>query len=316
MSARGDQTWPVTVAAAAPSTRFEAIWVRRGWPADVERAVDRAPGATLVVAPALSPGARALLERLGLNWADDTGGARIAAPGLIVRLDGEPIPEPKPREVSWSPVALRAAEAVLSLAPARITTGWLAEQAGCSVPRASGILQQWDAAAWTSKQGPARGRGAFRAVDQPDALLEAWVAHLNAQPVDRGFAHTTNRDILAVQGRLTQALAGLTFAWTGWLAAEVLAPFVTQLPVLHLRVDEAHPRRDLEAALHDAGLTTTADAGRLEVWTTTADAFTLSTMSTRGPLCSWPRVYADLIRIGGRGVDSAEHLHDVMRSTR
>jgi hypothetical protein len=97
VGARGDQAWPVTVGATTPSTRFEAIWVRRGWPADVQAAIDRVPGATLVVAPAFSPGARSLLNSRGLSWADDTGGARIAAPGLIVRLDGEPIQEPKPQ---------------------------------------------------------------------------------------------------------------------------------------------------------------------------------------------------------------------------
>jgi hypothetical protein len=316
VGARGDQTWPVVVGGTTPAARFEAIWVRRGWPADVQGAIDRAPGANLVVAPALSPGARSLLERRGLSWADDTGGARIAAPGLIVRLDGEPIPEPRPQGVSWSPVAVRAAEAVLALGPAQLTTGWLAEHASCSVPRASGILQQWDAEGWTSKRGPSRGRGASRAVEQPDALLDAWAAHLNAQPLDRWFAHTTDRDLLAVQTRLTNGLAKATFAWTGWLAAEVLAPFMTQLPVLQLRVDEARLPRDLEPALRDAGLTATDDAGRLEIWNTAADVFGFATMSPRGPLCSWPRVYADLVRIGGRGVDAAEHLRDVMKSNR
>ena len=316
VGARGDQAWPLTVGATTPSTRFEAIWVRRGWPADVQAAIDRVPGASLVVAPAFSPGARSLLNSRGLNWADDTGGAQITAPGLIVRLDGEPIPEPKPQATSWSPVTLRAAEAVLALAPAHLTTGWLAEHAKCSVPRASGILQQWDAQGWTSKRGPSRGRGASRAVDQPDALLEAWTAHLNSQPLDCWFAHTTDRNLLAVHSRLTTALAKATFAWTGWFAAEVLAPFMTQLPVLHVRVDEAHLRRDLEPALRDAGLTPTDGAGRVEIWNTTTDAFGFATTSPRGPLCSWPRVYADLVRIGGRGADAAEHLHDVMKSDR
>src|SRR5215207_6379911 len=78
-------TWPVIVHGPKPMPRFRAIWVRRGWPADVQQAIERVPGATLVVAPAFSRGARELLERSALNWADETGGARIQAPGLIVR---------------------------------------------------------------------------------------------------------------------------------------------------------------------------------------------------------------------------------------
>ena len=86
--------------------------------------------------------------------------------------------------------------------------------------------------------------------------------------------------------------------------------------VLHLRVGEAHARRDIEPALRDAGLTITDDAGRVELWRTDADAFIYAAASERGPLCSWPRVYADLARIGGRGVDAAQHLRDVMKSDR
>jgi len=313
---RKDETWPVVVSGLKPPPRFRAIWVRRGWPADVRRAIDDAPAATLVAAPAFSPGARELLADRAVNWADETGGARIQAPGLIVRLDGEPISEPRSRELSWSPVAVRAAEAVLTVAPEQITTAWLAEHARCSVPRASGILQQWDAQGWTTKSGPARGRGASRAISEADPLLDAWTAHLNAKPLERWFAHTTNRDLLDVQAQVTKALASIAFAWTGWSAAAELAPFMTQLPVLHLRVDEAHTRRDIEPALRDAGLTITDDAGRVELWRTDADALLYAAASERGPLCSWPRVYADLVRIGGRGVDAAEHLRDAMKSER
>jgi hypothetical protein len=151
------------------------------------------------------------------------------------------VPDPKPRELSWSPIAVRAAEAVLTHSPEQLTTYWPAEHASCSVPRASGILQQWDAAGWTTKRGPARGRGASRSLDQGDGLLDAWTAQLNAESPDRWFAHATSQDLPEVQERLTATLGGLTFAWSGWFAAEQLAPFVTQLPVLHLRVDETLP---------------------------------------------------------------------------
>lgn len=309
-----DNTWPVTVRGPKPVPRFRATWVRRGWPSEVREAIERVPQATLVVAPSFSPGAREFLDQRALNWADEAGGARIHAPGLIVRLDGTPIAEPKPLAISWSPIALRAAEAILALAPEQITTAWLAEHAKCSVPRASGILQQWDAEGWTTKTGPTRGRGASRTLTDAGALLDAWSAHLNAKPLDRWFAHTTSRDLLAVEADITEALAGLAFAWTGWLAAGELAPFMTQLPVLHLRIGEGHPRRDLEPGLRKAGLTITDAAGRVELWPTNDAAFAYAAPSPRGPLCSWPRVYADLVRIGGRGVDAAEHLRDVMNS--
>ena len=143
-------------------------------------------------------------------------------------------------------------------------------------------------------------------------MLGSWTAHLNAMPVERWFAHTTSRDLEDVQTRIADALGDATFAWTGWAAAQRLAPFVTQLPVLHLRVDERYAHRDLARPLRDAGLTLTDGAGRIELWRTQGNAFGLTTPSPVGPIVSWPRVYADLKRLGGRGGDAAEHLRDVM----
>jgi hypothetical protein len=309
-------TWPVIVRGFKPAPRFCAVWVRRGWPSEVREATKRAPEATLLLAPAFSPGAREFLDERALNWADETGGARIHAAGLIVRLDGDPIPEPKPKALSWSPAGVRAAEAILTLAPEQIATAWLAEHARCSVARASGILQQWDAEGWTIKSGPPRGRSASRTLNDAGSLLDAWTAHLNSKPMERWFAHTTSRDLLDIEATITETMAGLTIAWTGWAAAAELAPFVTQLPVLHLRVGEGLLRRDVEPGLRKAGLTVTDAAGRVELWRTNEDAFAYVAPSQRGPLCSWPRVYADLVRIGGRGVDAAEHLRDEMSSNR
>lgn len=144
--------------------------------------------------------------------------------------------------------------------------------------------------------------------------MASWVEHLNAQPLERWFAHSTGRDLHELAHRLARALSGLGFAWTGWVAAERPAPFVSELPTLHLRLSEVHARRDLEPALRNAGATMTEDAGRIEIWRAPADAFGHLTSSDDGPVMSWPRVFGDLTRLGGRGADAAEHLRDVMQS--
>jgi hypothetical protein len=64
--------------------------------------------------------------------------------------------------------------------------------------------------------------------------------------------------------------------------------------------------------LQQAGVTLTQDAGRIELWRTPQEILRDTTPSPRGPLLTWPWVYADLQRIGGRGEDAAEHLRDVM----
>lgn len=311
----GDDTHVTRIVGLPREPRFRAAWVRRGWPADVRAQLDRSPAVTLVVAPELSSGARRLLDERAINWVDETGAASLRGDGLLVRIDRAPAPQdPEPRGASWSQAAALAAEAVLARRPAQITTAWIAEHAGCSLARASRILAGWDEEGWTAKQGPARGRGAHRVLVQPEAMLACWTAQLNSRPVERWFAHATSRDLNALRSRLAGALGDVSFGWTGWAAAQQLAPFVTQLPVLHLRVDERYARRDVAPRLRAAGFTLTDDAGRVELWRTPADALALATPSPSGPVVSWPRVYADLERLGGRGHDAAEHLRDVMES--
>jgi hypothetical protein len=297
-------------------SRFRARWIRRGWPAEVAALLERSPDLALLVAPALSSGARRLLDERAVNWIDETGAANLRAPGLLVRLDRAPAPkDPESRAASWSASSTLAAEAVLARRPAQITTAWISDHAGCSVPQSGKVLSGWDREGWTVKAGPARGRGAHRVLAEPEAMLRSWTAHLNGAPVERWFAHTTRRDLEALVGRLAEAMRGWSVAWTGWAGALELAPYVTQLPVLHLRVDERYASPELVPGLRAAGVTLTEEAGRIELWRTPAGALSLATSSAVGPIASWPRVYADLQRLGGRGEDAAEHLRQVMESS-
>ncbi len=201
---------------------------------------------------------------------------------------------------------------MLALRPEQISIKWVAEHARCSPARASAILQDFDSESWTVKRGASRGRSAYRTLEQPEELLDSWSYNLNNHAVERWFAHSTTRDVHELQARLGNALRPLAFGWTGWAAAEQLAPFVTQLPVLHLRISEGYARRDIEPAFQQAGVTLTHDAGRIELWRTPQDVLHDTTPSLQGPLLTWPWVYADLQRIGGRGEDAAAHLRDVM----
>ena len=309
----GAGSWELNVLGVAGRPRFRAAWVRNGWPADVRETLDRLPDLTLAVAPAFSPGARRLLEDRRVNWLDETGAANVREAGLLVRVDQGSAPsDPAPRGLRWSRTSILAGAAMLTRRPEQISVGWVAKHARCSPSRASGILQGFDAEGWTAKRGADRGRSAYRTLDQPDALLASWSNHLNNHAVERWFAHSTTRDLHGLQEQLGNALQPFAFGWTGWAAAEQLAPFITQLPVLHLRISERYSRRDIEPILQQAGVTLTQDAGRIELWRTPQDALCDTTPSPQGPLLSWPWVYADLRRLGGRGEDAAEHLRDIM----
>lgn len=313
MRGNRDGTWRLAVLDVAGRPRFRTAWIRAGWPAEVRAALDRSPDLTLAVAPVFSSGARRLLEDQQVSWIDETGAANVREAGLLVRVDQGPArDDPAPHLARWSDTSVLAGAAMLTLRPERISVKWVADQAHCSPARASAILQGFDGEGWTVKRGAERGRSAYRTFEQPVALLGSWSDYLNNRAVKRWFAHSTSRDLHELQHRIGDALPPLMFGWTGWAAAEQLAPFVTQLPVLHLRVSENHTQRDIEPALQRAGVTLTQDAGRIELWRTPREALRHSTLSASGPLMAWPWVYADLLRLGGRGNDAAEHLRDVM----
>lgn len=117
---------------------------------------------------------------------------------------------------------------------------------------------------------------------------------------------------MRIAARLGDAFGNERAAWTGWPASEMLAPFATHVPVLQLRVDDTLTRRDLERTLTESGLTVTEDAGRVELWRTPPIAFGFTTSSPIGRIASWPRVYADLSRVGGRAEEAAGHLREVV----
>lgn len=291
---------------------LRATWLSRGWPADVRNALERHPGVDLLVAPRLSVGARRELSARGVGWIDATGAADIRVPGLIVRLDGEAPPPDTNRELRWSDAAVVIAEALLALRPPQISTRWVAMNAACSVPTAGSVLKAFDDHGWTVKHGPSRGPGAHRILGDADDLLATWSQRIATAPLEKWFAHSTERDAGKLRRRISKATAQLQVGWTGWAAGELVAPFTTHVPVLQLRVAEHHARAEVADALSDAGVRMTEDAGRIEVWLTDERALRLKEAHGDEPTCSWARVYADLIRLGGRGTDAAAHLRDVV----
>ncbi|HET8862848.1 MAG TPA: hypothetical protein VFM94_06335, partial [Solirubrobacterales bacterium] len=64
----------------------------------------------------------------------------------------------------------------------------------------------------------------------------------------------------------------------------------------------------LDQAVRDAGLSDVAEGGRIIFFPATDSVFALAQQKASGPIVSPPRVYADLLWLGGRGVDAAEHL--------
>jgi hypothetical protein len=301
-----------------------AVWSGRGWPADVAAFLNHRPADLptrfVLTAPSFSSGAIELLEEARLNWADELGNAHIRTPGLFVFRQGvEPVRE-RPA-FTWSPSAIAVAEALLTGGDeAGIRTGELANLVDWSPAQVSQVLQAFDANGWTTKYGPQRGPSARRELHDFDGLLDAWSEALRSTEQETRLAHRTMREPLSL---LTDELGPaldekVRWAVGGWAAAQELAPIVDIIPSLQIYVHEDDFDRPLTEAMRAVGVDDVSEGGRVSFHPASPGVLALSAPARFGRLVSAPRVYVDLLRIGGRGDDAARHLREeilVGRST-
>jgi hypothetical protein len=304
------------------------VWAGDGKPQSVRRAIESVsspwPHDVVVVAKHLSPASLDILRSREANWADETGHAQIVGPGVVVLREGE-APAASTSGLTWSRSSVEIAEALLSRAwPRGIGTGDVARTTGWSTAQATQVLQAFDARGWTTKRGPQRGPGSSRALLDVDGLLDAWASAVAEEPIGRRLAHgLLPQPLDLLRGALGESLsAHVRWAITGWGAAELLAPIMTAVPTLQIRVAEEDFSGALSQAMHQAELREVDEGGAIEFWSTPATALRLVEPHDAVPVVSSARAYADLLHMGGRGVDAAEHvrreviapLHQTLRS--
>lgn len=297
---------------------LRAIWVGAGWPEDVRAALEGQgegpwPAELVLLAREFSPGAIESLTARSANWADESGAARISAPGLVVLRDGSRRPSPR-RTLGWSASAADIAELLLSQGwPEGFGTAELANKSGWSAPQVSQVLRLFDDEGWTSKYGPGRGRGAKRELVDSDGLLRSWSEAMVDRPTPVREASRTFADPIAfLTDELAASLAdNVRWALGGWAAADEVAPFLTSVPTLQIHVHEDDFRAPLTDAMHDSGLREVEEGGRVQFRSATPSSIARTwSQSGRFPLASTPRIYVDLQRLGPRGSEAAEHLKE------
>ena len=266
----------------------------------------------LVVARLMSPGARYAFSDAGIGWIDETGAAEVALDSLIVSKSGRPM-EPLPKPPRWTPAVVAVAEALLCGGKATVSA--MQEVTGLSAGGCTNALRTLTELGLLSAKA-ARGRNSMRQIPDADKLLDEYARA--AESLASTTALTVGvlwRYPLAGVGEIGRLWdrAGVSWAVTGALAAEVLAPYLSTVTTAEVYVDQ----------YTIAGLESVADAaslrpmigGRLTLRPYPLSLQRLSTIRQRGlRLAPWPRVYSDLRQFGVRGEDAAEHLLEVIRA--
>jgi hypothetical protein len=296
--------------------RLDLVWLPEGWPSDVKNALGQLTGSSdrslVIAAPALSPGAIEELRTRGINWVDELGNVRLVVPpGLAIVKTAPPTRRAAP-SFRWSRSKVMIAEILLSETTVRHRLEPISSGTGISKPQASNVLRAFDKHGWTNRHGPKRGSGVWREVVKPGSMLESWTAHLKGARPESCSGHRIFRDaMLFLENELAPVLRRRTeWAVTGWAGASLLVPSVTFVPVLHLYIPGEDFGRVAEEVFHAAKIRPVDSGSNIEIWKAERPLILHNARETNLPVVSLPRLYADLMAMGGRGEDAARNVRE------
>ncbi|MHA3948925.1 type IV toxin-antitoxin system AbiEi family antitoxin [Cellulomonas bogoriensis] len=332
LTLRREQGGRLAVSYGTSTSILIPVWAGEGYPQDVRAALRRLPErgprpgeSPVIVASQMSPGGRSMLLAQSLSWADARGAAHVRAePGLVVVVDGREVPQPQRRRlgVAWTPGAGAVAELLLARAQLERATSRgdmrlptvteLADALHASPTVASTALRMFDAEGWTAKKGPQRGPAAVRFLTDPSAMLSSWVRWYRETPRDSVEAHALVRDgEVFLEREIARVWRHLWWAATGPVALERRAPFLTAIPVVDLYADLPSAEAEVDDLLQGAGLRRVERGARVRVHR--ADRYLRAVTPPTNdvvPIVSDVRLYGDLMRVGGREEEAADHLRE------
>lgn len=299
--------------ATIESTDVEVEWLNLGWPRQVQEMLDRPDHPDVVVARELSPGAIELLRGVDLSWVDLRGAADIHLNGLLIFIRSEArSPAPKGALV-WTPATLAASEALLDGTPG--TVAEIVEATGMSPSTSAGALKVLQKEGLLIAQA-SRGRNARRSVVNKGDLLEAYAATAaRLRSLEATRVGVMWRNPVRGARDLGQRLSDIGVPWsvTGALAADMLAPLLTEAEPWEMYVD-GRSAAELRQIAREAGLRELAGGRLLLRPFPTPAKDRLSTRVDGVALAAWPRVFSDLRMTGVRGEEAAEHLREHMEA--
>lgn len=276
----------------------------RLWPNDVPAVVQglkrhcrsrEEPCVPIVMAPDVSERTAALLLEEGVGWADLAGNCHIQFDRVLIHIEGKTAERRASRGSSslYTPKAARVVHALLTQPQRSWKVIDLAERTQVSLGQVSNVrkLLVQNAFAEATSEGVR--------LTEPKSLLLDWSKNYRPRRTDHRYYS------LRRPAELEKALAGRlpSYALTELAAAERYAPF-TRYQSVAFYVPSWTPHMAKELELRPA-----EDTPNVAVY---EDPDGLLFAEQRGPAtCASPFVaYLDLVRLGGRGQDAAEHLFE------
>ncbi len=289
---------------------IEIKWVGEGTLANAKQLISN-PNIQrpfIVVARFISPGARNILSNAEISWVDETGAAEINIDKIIVSRTGYQTKSIN-KSVKWTPSVIAVAETLLcGTKPTISATKDISGYSDGSCTHALQLLTKLNLLEANIK----RGRYSARRIRDQYKLLEAYSAAIETEQKQPSLQiGVIWKDVISNLREIGMKLNRINLDWavTGIAASDILAPYLTNVSSAEIYVN-ANTRIGLEAIAKDMGLQP-INGGRL-----TIKPFPKSIVKKliknvyEIRIVSWPRIYADLLSVGVRGEEAAEHLRE------
>lgn len=271
-----------------------------------------ADAALVLVADTTTTEARRLLEDNGIGVIDGLGNVHVELPGLLLHLEPragrtaqKAGPTPPSRLTGKAGIVTQA----LLLDPQRRwTVTDLSERSAVSAGLTHRVLARLEREGIVATQGAGPHR--TRQVREPAALLDLWAEEAKDRRIQRLRAFRLSRDPNGLAGTASNALsqAGIDHAVTGPAVAQLLAPFVTAVPVVDMWVTQ---RVELSTAASAAGAEPVETGHNLVLAQAEADSpLAFHTQQDGLSVVNHFRLYLDLLRDPRRGREQAARLRE------
>jgi hypothetical protein len=263
----------------------------------------------LLVADAISPGARKSLRESGQAYFDGGGSLFIIGNGLLI--DRERPPTPAQERTFGTPFAgsrARVSLALLNQPKKWVTVKQLSSETAVSPATASEVLQAMERNEWVITRGA--GPNKRRCLVSPGAALDAWAKYIEPQKAPKQHQYYVSDTTLDMSYRIPKILEkhNVPYAVTGEAAAQHYVPWLTDVPVLRLRMPYSDSAR---SALGELGARSVTQGANLIILEESSPADMPPHHLEDGTWYAEPiQVYLDLLKMEGRARDAAAHLRE------
>jgi hypothetical protein len=262
-------------------------------------------GPLLLIAGETTAEAREILRAHGIALVDAAGNAHIELPGLLFHLEGRRQPPATKPPTRLSGKAGVVAQALL-LQPDR---AWRVQDLSQEAQVSAGLAHRVLARLETEDVVRAEGSGPrrVRRVTNRTGLLDLWAEENEGRQIRiPGYllAQTPAQLISYLAGRLERS--EIAYALTGPAAANVIAPFITSVPVVEVWVSATAAPEEL---YRGAGADPVAEGHNVVFLQGKDDSPLAFRRRVDQVWIANPfRIYADLRRNPRRGREQADHL--------